>query len=92
MSADDEKRPRGRPAVVSEGGYKRANLTLDEASLATAARIHENTSAAVRIALAFWAEHNPPTTRVQRSDGPIDDRRQAGGSSVGGHGKPGGMA
>jgi hypothetical protein len=58
----EEKRGRGRPmlgAVDGTGGFKRANLSLDEGSLATAARIHSNTSAAVRIALAFWAEHNP---------------------------------
>lgn len=64
MANDDteEKRPRGRPmlgAPAGVGGFKRANLSLDDASLATAARIHTNTSAAVRIALAFWAEHHP---------------------------------
>lgn len=54
----------GAPAGV--GGFKRANLSLDEGSLATAARIHDNTSAAVRIALAFWAEHNPPPKRAKK--------------------------
>jgi hypothetical protein len=58
----EEKRPRGRPmlgAPADAGGFRRVNLSLDDASLATAARIAPVTSAAVRIALAFWAEHNP---------------------------------
>lgn len=67
----EEKRGRGRPmlgAVDGAGGFRRANLSLDEGSLATAARIHSNTSAAVRIALAFWAEHNPePRPKRRRS-------------------------
>lgn len=57
----------GAPAGV--GGFKRANLSLDDASLATAARIHGNTSAAVRIALAFWAEHNPPPSMARTKKG-----------------------
>jgi hypothetical protein len=59
----EEKRPRGRPmlgAPADAGGFRRVNLSLDDTSLATAARIAPvNTSAAVRIALAYWAEHNP---------------------------------
>jgi hypothetical protein len=70
MADDDteEKRGRGRPmggAVDGAGGFVRKNLSLDEASVATAARIHSNASAAVRIALAFWAEHHPPAKKAQ---------------------------
>lgn len=62
-TTDDEPRPRGRPmvgALSGTGGFKRVNLSLDEGSLEVAARIHSNTSAAIRMALAYWAEHNPP--------------------------------
>lgn len=41
-------------------GFKRTNLSLDDESLKIAERIHSNRTAAVRIALAFWAEHHPP--------------------------------
>lgn len=55
----EDKRPRGRPSIAADaGGFRRVNLSLDDTSLATAARIHPLTSAAVRIALAYWAEHN----------------------------------
>jgi hypothetical protein len=60
---EEEKRGRGRPmlgALSGTGGFKRVNLSLDDGSLEVAARIHSNTSAAIRMALAYWAEHNPP--------------------------------
>jgi hypothetical protein len=46
-------------APEGAGGFRRVNLSLDDASLATAARIDKVTSAAVRIALAYWDEHHP---------------------------------
>lgn len=56
----EEKRERGRPMVGGTGGaFRRTNLSLDEGSLAIAERIHENTSAAVRLALAYWDEKHP---------------------------------
>jgi hypothetical protein len=71
MTVDtEEKRPRGRPmlgALSGTGGFKRVNLSLDEGSLGVAGRIHENTSAAVRMALAFWAKHNPPSKGKSRA-------------------------
>jgi hypothetical protein len=68
--ADDEKRGPGRPmlgAPAGATGFRRVNLSLDDVSVATAARITPNTSAAVRIALAFWAEHNPPAKARSRA-------------------------
>jgi hypothetical protein len=66
----EEKRPRGRPMVgapADAGGFRRVNLSLDDTSLAIAAHIHGNTSAAVRMALAYWAEQHPqPKARSKK--------------------------
>lgn len=57
---DTEKKPPGRPRESSLGGdIRRVNLSLDAGSLAIAARIRSNQSAAVREALRFWAEKHP---------------------------------
>lgn len=57
---EEEKRERGRPRVAGGGGeMRRVNLSLDEETLAIATRVHSNTSAAVRTALAYWAKHHP---------------------------------
>lgn len=57
--SDEPKRPRGRPRTDGQdGAVQRVNLTLDAQSLAIAAAIHPHTSAAVRQALAYWAEQH----------------------------------
>ena len=58
--SDEPKRPRGRPRTDGQdGAVQRVNLTLDAQSLAIAAAIHPHTSAAVRQALAYWAQQHP---------------------------------
>jgi hypothetical protein len=67
MAEEEVKRGRGRPmegAAEDAGGFIRKNLSLDKVSLATAARIHKRESVAIRIALAFWAEHHPSTKKA----------------------------
>lgn len=57
---DEPKRGRGRPRTDGqEGAVQRVNLTLDANSLAIASAIHPQVSAAVRLALAYWAEQHP---------------------------------
>lgn len=66
---EEVKRPRGRPRIGGgDDGIltTRKNLSMDQASLEIADRIHGNTSVAVRIALAYWDEHNPPAKPAKK--------------------------
>ena len=58
------KRPPGRPAKsAGTGAYKPVLVTLYAEHLATAKRIDSNTSAAVRLALDYWAGQHPDAPR-----------------------------
>lgn len=60
QASDEAPRPRGRPTeAAGSGAFRRVNTSLYDEHLAIAARIHSNTSAAVRMALEFWALHHP---------------------------------